>query len=78
MDSKSKTRKESREATFLSRKRERKDLSDNFIFRQTLSGNLEGEYEQVAHTFRNLCAFDWEDEKITKNKFHPCKIIINL
>lgn len=74
MDSASKTRKESRETTFLNRKRERKDLSDNFIFRQTLSGNLEGEYEQTANIFRNLFAFDWEDEKITKNKLHPCKI----
>jgi hypothetical protein len=39
-------RNEIKKKTFLSRKRKGRDLSENFIFRQTFTGNLEGEYEK--------------------------------
>jgi hypothetical protein len=78
MESSIRRRKEKKEVTFLGKKRASADLSENFIFRQTFTGTLEGEYEKTANIFRGLCAFDWEDEKIVKNKLHPCKINFNF
>jgi len=67
----SRNRRSDDETMFLGRKRQGQDLSSNFIFRQTFTGVLEGEYEKTAYNYRRLCAFDWEDAKIVKNKLHP-------
>jgi hypothetical protein len=72
MESSMRRRKE--DNNFLGRKREAGDISTNLIFRKSLTGTLEGEYENTFNNFRGLCSFDWEDEKIVKNKQHPSKI----
>lgn len=62
----------------LGKKRDGKDLSNNFIFRPLISGIVEGDYEKVANLYKHLYSFNWDDEKIVKNKHHPSKIIINF
>jgi len=58
---------------FLGKKRSSENLEQNFLFRQYIDGRIEGEYEKIYNIFKNLFAFDWEDEKIVKQKLHPCK-----
>jgi hypothetical protein len=58
---------------FLGKKRMSGSLEQNFMFRQYIDGRIEGEYETIVNIFKNLFAFDWEDEKIVKQKLHPCK-----
>ena len=60
-------------SNLLGRKRESALLSDNFIFRPSIDGVIKNEYEKVAHNFKNMFAFNWEDEKIVKEKLRPGK-----
>jgi hypothetical protein len=63
-----------KEKNLLQKKRKSKGIEDNFIFRQYLTGKVEGDCEEKANLIKYLFSFDWEDEKIVKSNNHPGKI----
>ena len=65
----------SSEKKLLGTKRNSSGLSENFIFRNALTNNIVGNYEKISSIYRNIFSFDWEDEKISKLKCSPRKIL---
>jgi hypothetical protein len=68
---KSRQNRKKYQSQFLGRKREHKDLSDNFIFNPLLKGIIQGEYGKTANLTKSLYGFDWDDQKIVKPTLHP-------
>jgi hypothetical protein len=59
---------------FLHRKRNIRNLKENYLFRRVLSGKIDGRYESTANTYYNMMAFDWDDEKLARNRTSISKI----
>lgn len=52
---------------FLGRKRNLDILQNNYLFRRFLSPEVENEYEKISNLYYLLMAFDWNDDKYSKN-----------
>ena len=60
---------------FIGNKREASYLKDNFLFRRILSVKVLGKYEEISNYYFNLLSFNWEEDKICKNKLNPRKYL---
>jgi len=56
------------------RKKISKNVKDNYLFRRVLNGKTLGRYEEMANTYYNMMSFNWEDERLLKNRASICKI----
>ncbi len=59
---------------FTGRKRNSKNVKDNYLFRRVLNGKTLGRYEEMANSYYNMMSFNWEDERLLKNRATICKI----
>jgi hypothetical protein len=60
--------KSNKDEKLLGNKREIRAMKENYIFRRILTGKISGKYEEIANTFYHMLAFDWDDERFTKQK----------
>ncbi len=59
---------------FIGRKRNSKNVKDNYLFRRVLNGKTLGRYEEVSNSYYNMMAFNWDDERLLKNRASIRKI----
>ena len=64
----SKTTPNKSDEEFLRKKRNIRALKENFIFRRCLTGKIYGKYENCANNYNNMMAFNWDDEKLLRNR----------
>jgi hypothetical protein len=61
---------------FIGRKRNSKNVKENYLFRRVLNGKTNGRYEEMANSYYNMMAFNWEDERLLRNRASICKTLI--
>lgn len=60
------THSDEKNERLVGRKRNSKNLKENYLFRRVLNGKTLGRYEEMANSYYNLMAFNWEDERLVK------------